>query len=270
MSPDRSSSTLTPLKSGDQFSLTLDPPVSNLNSRPVPLNPPEHDVVLTLVSPIQPGVDYGSQVWKVAVGHLPDICLVAKIIQPSILDQALSTSDPEGIATHEAEIYGKLASKQGLDIPYFFGKHTIITPSGEEAWVLVLEYIPGPTVEDVIDKVIESRDPEAVKTLIPCFKKGLKAIRKLSKSSLAHGDILGPNFIFIDTPGTERVVIIDLGSLIPLDACEENRAFNDLENFWWLFARKLSCSTGMRLQFLRETLDENRGYAFLTVEWEES
>jgi hypothetical protein len=75
--------------------------------------------------------------------------------------------EPWDLAHNEAWVYRHLPHCQGLLIPYFFGLSTvsdsswflfpgficfwIVTPCWEEALVLVLEFIPGLTVNGVAD-----------------------------------------------------------------------------------------------------------------------
>ncbi|KAJ6613182.1 hypothetical protein B0H10DRAFT_253259 [Mycena sp. CBHHK59/15] len=107
---------------------------------------------------------------------------------------------PEDIARCEAWMYGNLASKQGLTVPYFFGIHTAVTPSQEPAWVLVLEYIgqgqslhdyaesPEKTFEDVCDLQVVS----------------LKALADVTSDGFHHYDI-GSHNIFITGAPPHRI-----------------------------------------------------------------
>ncbi|KAJ6514548.1 hypothetical protein DFH09DRAFT_1374024 [Mycena vulgaris] len=93
--------------------------------------------------------------------------------------------------------------KLGLLIPYFFGLSTIVTPCGEEAWVLVLEFIPGPTVNGDADfaSISNIRDFCAL---------GVDAMQKFVRGGWTLRDIRPPNFILTGAPGAWAVVIIDL------------------------------------------------------------
>ncbi|KAJ6452308.1 hypothetical protein C8R47DRAFT_1061657 [Mycena vitilis] len=201
-----------PLRSGNRFGLTLDMPRENLDprSRHVPLLPiissPGSTVTLQLHEVLQGGSDGFSQVWTARPLCVPGTILVMKMIQPSMCpcphpdDDAwkYDYQDPFHLAHHEAWAYGSMAEKQGLLIPYFFGLHTIVTPSGESAWVLVLELITGQTVGKV--------------RLIPVIQDfctlGISAMDEFSRSGWKLADIRCPNFIL--TSDGKQVVIIDL------------------------------------------------------------
>ncbi|KAJ7289321.1 hypothetical protein C8J57DRAFT_1277351 [Mycena rebaudengoi] len=138
-----------PLETGLPFTLDLEvlPHNPDARSRPLAFIPrtdsdPGTGVVLRLHEVLQPGVSAFSQVWTANV-----------IIQPSLLrlpsDWANEYYDPWDVAHNEAWAYQKLVRHQGLLIPYFFGVFEIVAPCGELAWVLVPEFVPGLTVNDV-------------------------------------------------------------------------------------------------------------------------
>ncbi|KAJ7648363.1 hypothetical protein DFH06DRAFT_1210042 [Mycena polygramma] len=126
------------LKRGHQFTLTLDIPQQNsdLRARSVPLLPTISNtgpaaVSLQLTDVLQAGVGF-SQVWTAEPLGAPGTNLVMKIIQPSMcpcplpdLSWMFNYRDPRKLAHREAWAYQKLADKQGLLIPYFFGIHTV-------------------------------------------------------------------------------------------------------------------------------------------------
>ncbi|KAJ7629499.1 hypothetical protein DFH06DRAFT_721226 [Mycena polygramma] len=135
------------------FDFDLIPPPVNPNPSARPLPHFSHSTSFRLVQPLQSGADKNSQVWT-AVTEITgaQTTAVLKIIQPSmcihpVVDHRWSRMNdyifPEDLARGEAWAYERLEHMQGLGIPYFFGLHTITTPSGERAWVLVLEYVPG-------------------------------------------------------------------------------------------------------------------------------
>ncbi|KAJ6631568.1 hypothetical protein B0H10DRAFT_2207201 [Mycena sp. CBHHK59/15] len=164
-------------------------------------------VALQLNTVLQSGLDGFSQVWTATVIGVPETCLVMKIIQPSLclLPDPFNSHwreayyDPLDLAHNEAWVYQKLAHRQGLSIPYFFGLFDIITPSRETAWVLVLEFIPGPTIHDV------SKSKST-----PACTLGLDAVRDLALSGWTLRDIRGANFSLTGSPGSRAVVMIDL------------------------------------------------------------
>lgn len=163
-----------PLQTGLQLTLALEIPPQNLaqNARRLPGVPGAGPTVVQLRDELQRGIDGFSQVWTAVCVDGPETCLVLKIIQPSIcrglpehhLDEYY---EPWDLAHNEAWVYRHLPHHQGLLIPYFFGLSTvnelsghlfpgficfqIVTPCGEEAWVLVLEFIPGLTVSGFAD-----------------------------------------------------------------------------------------------------------------------
>ncbi|KAJ7016919.1 hypothetical protein C8F04DRAFT_980432 [Mycena alexandri] len=147
-----------PLYTGLEFTLALEPPRQNPspNARKLPRVPSLSPTALQLREELQRGIDGFSQVWTAVCGDDPETCLILKIIQPSIcrgipLDTTEEYFEPWDLVHNEAWVYRHLAHYQGLLIPYFFGLSTIVTPCGEEAWVLVFEFIPGLTVNGVAD-----------------------------------------------------------------------------------------------------------------------
>ncbi|KAJ7738127.1 hypothetical protein B0H16DRAFT_1325573 [Mycena metata] len=154
-----------PLKAGLRFTLALRIPLQNSYpaARQVPSIvaadcPNANGVVLRLNTALQRDLDRLSQVWTAEVVGVPGTSLVMKIIQPSLCPLPDPSNskwreayyDPLDLAHNEAWVYQMLAHRQGLSIPYFFGLFDIITPSGEAAWALVLEFVPGPTVHDIV------------------------------------------------------------------------------------------------------------------------
>ncbi|KAJ7256249.1 hypothetical protein C8J57DRAFT_1517419 [Mycena rebaudengoi] len=135
-----------------------------------------------------------------------DTLLVLKIIRPSVCHYP----PPDKAWAYEA-----LQEKQGLCVPYLFGLHTaindgrpltlsfspaqIITPSGESAWVLVLEYIPGVTL-DAVQSISDVQNA--------CIA-GLDTVREITCAGFALEDIRAPNFILTEQPDARAVVAID-------------------------------------------------------------
>ncbi|KAJ7769705.1 hypothetical protein DFH07DRAFT_282467 [Mycena maculata] len=108
--------------------------------------------------------------------------------------------DPLDLAHNEAWVYQMLAHRQG---PYFFGLFNIITPSQEAAWVLVLEFIPGPTIHDVA----KSMSTDVIHDFCTL---GLDAVRDLALSGWTLRDIRCSNFILCGSSGSAVVVMVDL------------------------------------------------------------
>ncbi|KAJ7657510.1 hypothetical protein B0H17DRAFT_354651 [Mycena rosella] len=136
-----------------------------------------------------------------------------KIIQPSLCrvpppngDWFNDYYDPWHLAHNEAWVYQQLAQRQGLAIPYFFGLHSIITPSNEPAWVLVLEFIPGMTVNH------QAAMSKVIPTIHDFCTLGVAAVRDFALGAWCLRDIRGPNFILTPAsgPGARCVVLIDL------------------------------------------------------------
>ncbi|KAJ7293874.1 hypothetical protein C8J57DRAFT_1553446 [Mycena rebaudengoi] len=105
--------------------------------------------------------------------------------------------NPLDLAHNEAWVYQTLAHRQGLSIPYFSGV------SDEAAWVLVFEFIPGPTIHDVV----KSMSKDAVHDFCTL---GLNAVRESALSGWTLADIRCHNFILTGSPGSRAVVMIDL------------------------------------------------------------
>jgi hypothetical protein len=132
-----------PLESGTQFMLDLQIPLRNPHpgARQVPKTftsdcSQSGTVELQLNTALQSGLDGFSQVWTATIVGVPETCLVMKIIQPSHcllpdpsnLHWRQDYYDPLDLAHNEAWVYQKLAHRQGLSIPYFFGLFDASTP----------------------------------------------------------------------------------------------------------------------------------------------
>ncbi|KAJ7062375.1 hypothetical protein C8F01DRAFT_1082875 [Mycena amicta] len=192
-----------PLRTGLQFTLALEIPPQNPapNARKLPRIPSPGSTVVQLCDELQHGIDGFSQVWTAECIDDPGTCLALKIIQPSIcrsipehpIDEYY---DPWDLAHNEAWVYQHLPHYQGLLIPYFFGLST-------EAWVLVLEFIPGLTVYDILNSA-------SISNIRDFCTLGSNAVREFVQGGWTLHDIRSPNFILTGSPGTSAVVIIDL------------------------------------------------------------
>ncbi|KAJ7182420.1 hypothetical protein C8R43DRAFT_869126 [Mycena crocata] len=176
-----------PLASGQEYDLRLTLPTQNSDpsSRRVPpIQGAEPCASVTvkvrLVEALQTGVGKFSQVWTARIIPTPEspaheTLLVLKIIQPSMCkyptgDESWITGYnevPEDLAQHEAWSYRHLADQQGSSVPYFFGLSEILTASEEKASVLVLEHIPGPTLDDVAK--LNNLDEKQLKNIVNSF-----------------------------------------------------------------------------------------------------
>ncbi|KAJ7092931.1 hypothetical protein B0H15DRAFT_833007 [Mycena belliarum] len=211
-----------PLKAGFQCELLLSVPPQSPDalSRTLPFIPPTNKPVLVeLVETLQiDPSDSLSRVWTAKIVAAPQTVLVLKIIQPSqcpIPDPDETWRyyrDPSRVAPNEECAYNNLKSLQGLTIPYFFGRNTIITPSGEKADVLVLEYIPGPSLEVVLEAGFTQEMYDSV-------TQGMYAIENLTKAGLCHGgSICASNFVLLTSPtGVRSFVIVDLYNMYEVE-----------------------------------------------------
>ncbi|KAJ7075715.1 hypothetical protein B0H15DRAFT_894003 [Mycena belliarum] len=202
-----------PLVHGLRFTLSLKIPAQNptSGSRPIPSLPTTGPVTLELIQALQSGVDNNSQVWKARVVEVPETVLVLKIVQHSMCYNPclsdFSWTDfryPPDLAPDEAWAYTTLAAFQGLYIPYFFGCPTITTPSKESADVLVLEYIPGPTLTSFFEG--KAMDDDTCNSLAA----GLETVAAVVKAGLLVPELAGDNFIVTGPPKKRVVVAIDL------------------------------------------------------------
>ncbi|KAJ7042898.1 hypothetical protein C8F04DRAFT_56368 [Mycena alexandri] len=188
-----------PLERGMQFMLNLQFPPQNRHpaARQVPSTLTADrfqsaTVTLQLDTALQSGCDRFSQVWTATAVGVPETCLVMKIIQPSLcllpdpsnIHWREAYYNPLDLAHNEAWVYRKLAHRQGLSIPYFFGIFDIVTPSGEAAWVLVLEFIQGPTIHNVAKSM-------STDTVHDFCTLGLNAVRDLALSGWTLRDMSG-------------------------------------------------------------------------------
>ncbi|KAJ7155142.1 hypothetical protein C8R46DRAFT_1227096 [Mycena filopes] len=216
-----------PLHIGLQLSLDVAVPQRNPDprSRPIPvgLRPGESTVSFELVEGLQTDAGNFSQMWTARIINVPRTLLVLKIIQPSMSSYPPGDESwlgeythPEDLAGSEAWAYEAMKSKQGCIIPYFFGLRTIITPSGEAAWVLILEYIPGRTLEQLAS-------PDSIPDIHKFCKLGLAAIHELTLVGVVPPDVRPPNFLFTG----EAVVIIDFAWMQPIrDPAQVGRIAN--------------------------------------------
>ncbi|KAJ7104130.1 hypothetical protein B0H15DRAFT_10865 [Mycena belliarum] len=190
-----------PLQTGLQFTLALEIPLQNPapNARKLPRVPSPGPTVVQLRDELQRGIDGFSQVWTAACVDGPGTCLVLKIIQPSVCrvipsDPTDEYYEPWDLAHNEAWVYRHLPYHQGLLIPYFFGLSTIVTPCGEEAWVLVLEFIPGLTANGIVDSA-------SIPNIRDFCALGVDAVREFVRGGWTLRDIRPPNFILTGAPG---------------------------------------------------------------------
>ncbi|KAJ7155143.1 hypothetical protein C8R46DRAFT_1227097 [Mycena filopes] len=190
-----------PLHSGLRFSLDVTVPQQNPDPRarsiPSGLRPGDSTVCFELVEGLQTGAGKFSQVWTAPGQNHRGTTDISRAQNNSTIDVPLSPS--------EAWVYEIMKDKQGRIIPYFFGLRTIITPSGESAWVLILEHISGRTLTAVAEG-------PSISDLQQASKLSIAAIHEFTLVGLIPPDIRGPNFIFTG----DAVVIIDFAWTIPI------------------------------------------------------
>ncbi|KAJ7283350.1 hypothetical protein C8J57DRAFT_1120807 [Mycena rebaudengoi] len=227
-----------PLQTGLQFTLALEIPLQNPtpNARTLPRVPSPGPAVVQLRDELQQGIDGFSQVWTAVCVDGPGTCLVLKIIQPSVCrgipeDYLDPYYDPWNLAHNEAWVYRHLPHYQGLLIPYFFGLSKIVTPCGEEAWVLILEFIPGPTVNSFADSA-------SISNIRDFCSLGVDAVQEFVRSGWILGDIRPQNFILTGPPGAWTVVIIDLFLSGPMKSTADREFFTmtQAQSFFFKFA----------------------------------
>ncbi|KAJ7664707.1 hypothetical protein B0H17DRAFT_1091696 [Mycena rosella] len=223
------------LESGLSFVFDLViPPANHLpGARNLPQFPAQsRPISLRLDQPLQSGPDKLSQVWT-AVGEFPgangepQTTVVLKIIQPSMcrypaVDDIWRDNYifPEDFAVEEEWAYNHLADKQGLSIPYFFGLHTIITPSTESAWVLVLEYIPGQTLAAYLELPNKSYSDSC-----DILKRSIDTLTDFMAGGWAHGDLEPRNIVVAGSPGARTIVLVDIYSAIWLQPHQSRLEF---------------------------------------------
>ncbi|KAJ7070169.1 hypothetical protein C8F01DRAFT_1246305 [Mycena amicta] len=226
-----------PLQAGLQFTLALETPLQNPapNARKLPRVPGPGPTVVQLRDELQLGIDGFSQVWTAECVDDPGTCLVLKIMQPSICrglpeDPRDPHYDAWNLAHNEAWVYQNLPHYQGVLIPYFFGLSTLVTPCGEEAWVLVLEFICGLTVKDVVQSA-------SISTIHDFCALGVNAVREFVHGGWTLLDIQSSNFILTGGPGAWAVVIIDIFLSEPMESNidRERMANYQAQDFFFKF-----------------------------------
>ncbi|KAI5118844.1 hypothetical protein M0805_006163 [Coniferiporia weirii] len=205
-----------PLVPGLFFSFTLIPPPSKTpqGSRGLPWFAKQRSdnanttCQCVLEKPLQDGIDQWSQVWLAKVnpphgeaGHSATVVL--KFIQPSLLpfpeDGRFRTA--KELATTEHQAYTTLRPLQGRSIPRCYGFEKVITPSGERAWLLVLEYIEGTALWKI------NTIKPSLKTSCTLYVNAMNALNNIHETGIIHCDIAGRNIIAL--PDKPEVVWID-------------------------------------------------------------
>ncbi|KAF9026639.1 hypothetical protein BDZ89DRAFT_1161195 [Hymenopellis radicata] len=167
-----------------------------------------------------------AQVWVAKVttleglGTRPDGAepesVVVKIVQPSIIPPPdAGREDPwslcpsaRQLAFSENWIYRSLSECQGIQVPWYFGKCEVEMPNGEQAHVLIMEYIQGDTLYELWHRYREATANEKAEHL-QRMRKILLSINDtfdaVEKAGLFHEDIPLTDIIIDDN---DKAVVI--------------------------------------------------------------
>ncbi|KAK0200846.1 hypothetical protein DFS33DRAFT_1386793 [Desarmillaria ectypa] len=126
---------------------------------------------------------------------------IMKIIQPSLI--------PLPDLNWYLKAYWELEPLQGKTVSYYFGKHKITMLGGEDAQVLIMEYVEGKTLEKWLEDRLSHNMPKdlgkANKAYVEeTFKKILLGVHVFNKLGVGHSDMRPGNIII--TPSEEPVV----------------------------------------------------------------
>ncbi|KAF9026655.1 hypothetical protein BDZ89DRAFT_1067477 [Hymenopellis radicata] len=204
-----------------------------LNTRPIPSFALEGGTFRFQARWAEQGVDkddHFSQVWVANVSKVDDAetaaqpeRVILKIFQPSMLPLPSPTiayrympGPAHQLAFSEDVLYTRLKRLQGSRIPYFFGTFKIPVPSGEEAYVLMMEYIDGETLESwVMD--YEGKKLSALPIVINSI---IDAFREIHEERVLHTDMARHlSNILIDKNG--MAVVIDFVENAILNSAEQ-------------------------------------------------
>ncbi|KAJ7604623.1 hypothetical protein FB45DRAFT_850265 [Roridomyces roridus] len=222
---DRRAALLNGFTANLRFDLDVVIPPSNPHprSRHPPALPSNVPITFRLSEPLQSGLDENSQVWT-AVAELPGgarTTVVFKIIQPSMCEYPEDPREswdlyvfPQSRGKAETWAYERLAHKQGHLIPYFLGMHPITAPCGEQAWVLVLEYIRGPSLVSYL----KSATPNTQADTCNVFKLCMQTLTDFMDDGWCNFDVVPRNIIVAGTAGDRTVVLIDMTPTVRFDS----------------------------------------------------
>ncbi|KAF9009748.1 hypothetical protein BDZ89DRAFT_1078440, partial [Hymenopellis radicata] len=186
-----------------------------LNTRPIPSFALEGGTFRFQARWAEQGVDkddHFSQVWVANVSKVDDTETAA---QPERMYRYMP-GPARQLAFSEDVLYTRLKRLQGSRIPYFFGTFKIPVPSGEEAYVLMMEYIDGETLEswamDYGGKKLSAL-PTVINSIIDAF-------REICEERVLHTDVERHlSNILIDKNG--MAVVIDFVENGILDSAEQ-------------------------------------------------
>ncbi|KAJ7619389.1 hypothetical protein FB45DRAFT_157525 [Roridomyces roridus] len=238
---DRRAALLSGFTADLRFELDIAKPPRNPGARHPPALPSNALITFRLAEALQSGPGKHSQVWT-AIAELPGgtpTTVVFKILQPSMCEYPEEADPyywadyefPGHLAEGEAWAYDHLAQKQGLLIPYFLGMRTIIAPSGERAWVLMLEYIAGGMS---LRSYIQSPGRTLADTCN--IRLSIETLTEFMADGWCNLDAVPRNVIVTGTPEARRILLIDLTYTVRLRAEEEEyqrvaarrKLFNDI------------------------------------------
>ncbi|KAI0705060.1 hypothetical protein C8T65DRAFT_577774, partial [Cerioporus squamosus] len=214
------------------FTLSLRSPTSPScarpsSTRPLPALPFGVAADYTLVKPMQTGRRFNSQVWLAALSAAGDPTtsptrIVFKIIIPShgdfpgpdmsdkgiLQEEGREFKFPYDVVMGEVASYGSLADFQGSTLPYCYGVHEVIMPWNEPAWLLVFEWIPGPNLQVLFERLVYGKetkynDIELYKRL---FHSALDTLQTAHKRDVFHNDVRRVN-VLIDEVNDQAVWI---------------------------------------------------------------
>ncbi|KAK0231951.1 hypothetical protein EDD85DRAFT_849402 [Armillaria nabsnona] len=214
------------LTTGWSFMVTLNPypSSSSHSSRPLPTFANKGgSYILSLSCPVKPyrhEIQY-SQIWIADVFEPQSQCLgqvILKIYQPSLMPlpdiddrenyRLFEYVRPGIMSSTEDNAYGELQPLQGTTVPYYYGMYTLTMPNGEDADVLIMEYVKGETLEQWLSGRPEHTKPEdlgnadvdyVADTKI-MFKKVLTAVHSINRLGVAHRDVCPSCIILTPNP----------------------------------------------------------------------
>ncbi|KII84173.1 hypothetical protein PLICRDRAFT_179848 [Plicaturopsis crispa FD-325 SS-3] len=187
--------------------------------------------------------------------------IVVKVVQPSLLvlpDQP-EYVPPKKVAYTEDWMYRRLQPLQGYEIPYYFGVHTIVTPSGEGAWMLTMEYIQGHTITQYLNTLHDSSNPDITPVPIDVTPETHDRMKQIMVSSLEginaihargvlHGAVQSDNIVISTAcPAGPLVVYIDFARGVEYPG-DNTHAIDNEQYAAPLFAIKCCAAHGYPLQ----------------------
>ncbi|THH15572.1 hypothetical protein EW146_g4928 [Bondarzewia mesenterica] len=251
----RNAALQNPLERGHRFVVRLHRPPSD-GLRPGIRRLPSFALssdpcILVLKTRLQTDVDHWFQVWIAHIsspdaGEFQDLeRVVVKFSQPSMWP----IPDPKDIwwkydyeshrvaALKEDFFYGMLGPIQGAAVPYNYGIHEVVMPNGENAYMLVTEYVDGITAAQWRQSIAHnnydgssSLNPAEQAAMMPLLQNLLamilESIDAIHNLNVLHGDICSENIIIHPSAASPtQIVFINFShgniSFTPQDAAHE-------------------------------------------------